>query len=581
MSTMCKKYYIFLENNTLNFERILNEISEANDNLLSWSLQYDFINCNVKSLIDDLPKYLNYANIIDSNAAIPKYNANEVYNATLMKLDQLNTAIENDASVLALQNKARHIPEYYNDQLKEYTLQSNYISGIKEYIYNKSLFIYNYKDDSYPENFINLLDASYESDISDVQIQIIESHSFFHIFFLKNLINNMFEKKTNLKEVLLNTVSDFSIPAIPDITNIEDIIKVILMNQFSFVNVSDTLKSGIANDSNIITAISGITDLFADYLSDNDTSIKRNIVETSFDILNHNLSFDMMSKVAFSTVYFQENYINDLPYQLYQEVTLDVEYVPTIDFSGLTFDVFESTIFNHHTDFLNDKYMLRNYFYLLYIYRTNLQVFTNIIDLVMSGYIYNSINFDDIYYFNSFKNMHFIFEKWSDCLNYDTFESEFSNTLTATNYTDLIDDNNTKFILVSELYAVIEDFIKTDEYEQQVITIQNEVYSYLRSNGIIEKEVDWCNCTDPLELYLTFALKKSIEDIDVSLFKTYLENQISSATYRDIYNEDDFDTLVASFNDNYSYNNFEFYKSFTISLISKMFANSVHNNYKI
>ena len=64
MSTLCSNYYRFLEN-TLDLNKIITKLNDDCDDIMSWCLQPDFINCTVNELIDRFPKYLNYSRFSD------------------------------------------------------------------------------------------------------------------------------------------------------------------------------------------------------------------------------------------------------------------------------------------------------------------------------------------------------------------------------------------------------------------------------------------------------------------------------------------------------------------------------------
>lgn len=541
MSILCLEYYAMIENNTLKFDEILDNIKTDNDNLMLWCLDHDFINCGLKDLLDSFPKYLNYSNIIDTKSILSGYNQESIYNTTILSYDQLNSGIVGDAAIRTLQKKINNIPEYYDDQIKEFALQNNYINSISESYFNKNLFIYNYMNTNYTDRFSDLLNDRYNlNELDEFRTRLISTYSFFHIYFLNSLTNNIFKENSNLQDNLLNNIDDFDIPDLSSslADHIENVVDVVLANQFSFVDISAEFKTRLLDSEDIQENILEIETLFTTYLNNtnNLTTLKSNITEILFDLINNTLSFEL-TKLNFhleSRFNFDEiNQINYESFNVLESNNLMDLYLPT-DTSNLLLADFENNMYRFHISSINNSYSLKHYFYLLYLYRSKIQKFVNVIDIVSAEFVSNNIHFNDIYYFNTFEQMNQLFSQWSDCIIYDVFGQDLIDTYTADKYLTVLEDypEILKFSLIFELYKQIESFVKTDAFKQQVINIQNSIFKYLRNQGLVDSNVDWCDCTFPLEAYLFFALKNITEDVDTTDLKAYATTQINNSVYK-------------------------------------------------
>ena len=583
MSTLCLKYYNFLEN-SLDLEYILDNLKEANDNLMSWSLNHDFINCKVQDLLDSLPKFLNYSIFRDINKKASGYNHNKIYNATMLNAEQLNNKISRSPSIIQLQNKIKRTPIYLDDQIKEYTLQTNYLNNIDDYIFNKNLFIYNHKSANYPKEFSNLL-------VKKTQDEIVEDsfrdQSFFHIYFLKTLINSIFYNRSTLRDTLLINSKNF---VLPDISNsfdsyCESIVDVVLINQFSFSKIDTSFKERLYESDSIKDSIMDVNNLFNDYISENSKSFKFNIAESFFDIFNHALSLDLLKTIHRDNRTFDFNMINSINYNFFSDTEVNdlVQlYMPDIELISNTINDFENAVYLFHIDVLNKDYLLENYYSLLYLYRGRLQKFVSLIDPVSVEYIVNNIDIYSVPYFNNFNHLNSLYGEWITAINYDSFTSYLNdyfltiNTYFADNYDKLL-----KFVLVYEYRKLIRKFVDTDVFKKKVIDIHQNIYSYLRTNGILKSDTDWCGCIRPLELYLFFVLNNIVEDVSIETLYNYVQDHIENSVLKSFENEGEFNIFIKSFRENYCYNLFEFYKNFVTSLVSLNFSETTHRKFGI
>jgi hypothetical protein len=592
VSNICLRYYSFLKSYTLDYEEILNEIKTDNDMLMQWSLNFDFINCELKENIEYFPKYLNHSNIFNYHDFRPYYDYSAIYNATTMSNEQLNNAISNDEAILGIKAQVNHIPEYYDDQFKEYILQKNYLNNIKDIFFNKNLFIQNYETTEYPNIFSNLLNEEIESNIDISLKTLLMKTSFLHFYFLNVLTNNYLKLQTNLKDNLVINSGSLEL-LIQDISlnnYYENIIKVTLMNQFGFVNIKSNLIESLLNDTEITSSIDIVLDHFRDFVEQSD--IKNEIVESSFEILNHLLSFDLVKRVFNSTGRFNFNEINQIPYELFNisnvEEYMSVINLPTIDNMDPGLSGFEKSIHDFHITTLNNVYMMKNYFYLMYLYRNKLQKFVNIIDILMNHYITNNIKIEDVYYFSNFDHLNFLFKLWYNCWICDTSNQEYyykkdlENLQNNSKYISYINNSSfTNFVMTFEIYNQIQSFVETDQFKDDINVIQKKIFSNLRTQGLIAQDQDWCNCTFPLEVYFSFVLKKVFENIDDQSLKDYLIEQITISEYKKLDTKDEFDSFVNSFIDKNAYYIFEFYKKFITSMIAKTFSKAINLKFTV
>jgi hypothetical protein len=203
------------------------------------------------------------------------------------------------------------------------------------------------------------------------------------------------------------------------------------------------------------------------------------------------------------------------------------------------------------------------------------------IDPVATEYVYNNLDIYSVPYFNNFKHLSSLYTEWSGKIYFDSFSDQLN-----TQFEDILDvlNSNTqiyKFVLAYEYRKMIESFVETDEFKQKVLEIHQNIYSYLRSNGLVKNDVDWCDCTKPLEIYLFFALNNIVEDIDKTTLETYTQDQIGLSVFKAFENEDEFNLFVNSFNESNSYYLFEFYKTFVTSLVAVTFSKAMHLNFGV
>jgi len=545
LSTICVKYYALMKK-ALELDELLDDLSSEYDMLMDCGVDHDFINCSIDELLETFPKFLSNTTILDNSQRINNYNHEKIYNATTMTHDQLLVEISKDTNLGRLLNMVREIPDYYDDQVKECVLQSNYFDSIKKHRYNKNLYINNYNSINY-FNFSKLLTTDETVAIDHPKIVSLDRYSYFHIYFFYSLINYIFKKRSNLRDNLVSNIKCLSLPSLT--TGIsgtgdysEMIIDEILTHQFSFVDVNTSFKNRIYQDADILASISELDDLFDTYVTANASTLKYNIVDTFFDIFNHRISFDIVDLNYDKTRYFDIEEINRIAYNLFPQSEIDNFmnlYVPNINIESGTLSDFENDIYTFHNKSLNSSQSIRNYLYILCLYRNNLQKFINLIDLAAVDYVQNNINVDDVYYFNNFKHMNELCTQWLSSIRYVAFNDILltnsainSPSKQKDNFVDKNSNNNIlKFAQIYEYRYMVELFVNTSNFKHQIVTIHNKVFNYLRSKGLISPDTDWCSCVRPTEVYLFFVLNKRLENLSITNLQSYVEDQIDISRY--------------------------------------------------
>lgn len=594
MSTLSSKYYIFIKKHSLDFNNILDNLYTMNNNLRLWCLQYDFINCYLQDLLEDYPKLLTYSNIIDHRQIL--YNQNKIMTATSMSVDQLNTAIT-DSGCYSLLNRVRKISTNYDDLVKEHTFQNNYIVKYSD-VYSKNLYINNYESNDYTTNISGLLNDTYDSILNTYQASILNKQSFFHLYFLKSLSADYFSSKSTLRNNLLSNINDLDLQVdlatvvdknmLKDDNIVSNVLDVILINQYNFNDISNDFKTLLIENTEIQESILSISNIFQDYLSERSSSFKNSYIQTSFDLYNHAFSFDFTNTVFNSKTYFNFIGLNSLSYNLYSVSDLNefenLQIQPTDYATTLT--QFEQQLISYFQTSLNDFNSLKQYFYILYLNRNQFEKFINMIDLIGSVYSFNNIRLSDVYYFNRFSHLKNLFLDWTQNIYFNNFQKLLTKTYTSAKQQQFlnINPNITKFAFVYEMYNIIEDFIKTDEFTDYLKDIQLQLYNYLRDSGYIDFNVDWCSCNIPLKVYFMSLLKTLVLDVD--FFNTtdtnqYILSQMASSTYDIIDTQENFDIHTTNFIENNALPMFEFYQSFLTSLNGSVFSKAIHNVYKL
>ena len=583
MSSLSVKYYTFLNRHSLSYSDLLNTFKDENNNLRNWATQHDFINSNLDSLLIKYPKYLRYLNIINFNSST--YNQNKIINATTMSYEQLNKTIT-DSDIYVLLSNINNYANNYDDLNKEYVFQKNYLTILSNY-YDKNLFVYNYLSSDYYKNISTLFNSNYDIYLTRIQRATLDKQSFFHLYFLKNFINYIFEEKCNLKSVLLTNIDDLNIDF--DISNIvsssiyEEIIKVILINQYQYTKLSNSFLNDIKSNDNVINSVNNIRDAFNNFLAARSTEFKLNLVTTLFDFFNNVSSYNFFNKIFNLQNIFNFNKINQLTYYLYSSNVIEDFHNLTLTQSDytLTLNDFEQQILSFHESALNNFYSLKQYFCTLYLVRDNFDKFINSIDKVASSYVYNTIRTSDIYYFNNFSHLKNLFNGWVNGFYYINFKKYFESEYSASNQQLSVNQDTSKFAFIYEIYKIIEEFIASEECEAAILNFQDKIFSYLRSRGLVEEMVDWCSVITPIKVYLMSFLKDIVHDFeDTTLITTYLVNSISETTYSYFESKDDFIDFATHFSSLHSENMYLFFENFLKSLAGSLFSKAIHDLYK-
>ena len=560
MSIINTNYYI-LNKYSLDFNNILNNLRIDNNKIKDWCLQYDFINCQLQDLLKVYPKTpVNYS-IIDTS--VIHYNYSKMRSSTNMSVQQLNDNI-NDDNCFALLSKIKNIANNYDDLNKEQIFQNNYITKFKD-VYSKDLYIFNYLSNNYKTNISSLFD------LNPLQSQLLTNQSFFHLYFLKSLMNYYFSYNSNLKNNLINNVDTLTLDTSINIVDVQtDVLKIILINQYGFTNISNEFIDSFQ------TSQSDISTIFQDYIP---TTFKSNFIQTFFDLFNHNFSFNFVDDIFNLSRYFNFRGLNALSYNLYSISDLS-EFenlqIQQRDYATTLSD-FEQQIVSYFQGSLNSYHTLKQYLYLLYLNRFQFEKFVNIIDLVANTYVSDNITLSNIYYFNKFSHLQNLFSEWKKNIYITNFQKRIVSDYTKDKQKVSLTQNIVKFAYIHEMYDVIENFIATDNFSDYLTSIQKEVYDHLRSTGSIDQNIDWCSCNIPLKVYFMSYLKEKVLDIDVTKVTEYILEQIDNSEV--VYH--DFDDVCEEFINIGSEKMFEFYQNMLTSTNGDVFSNAIHNIYKM
>jgi len=561
MSIINTNYYI-LNKYSLNFTNILNNLKQDNNKIKDWCLQYDFINCGLQDLLEIYPKILSNSNIIDFKET--HYNHSKMISSTDMSAQQLNNNILDD-NCFTLLSKIKNIANNYDDLVKEQVFQNNYITKFKD-IYNKDLYIYNYLSSNYTSNMSGLFS---KTTLDPFQNQILINQSFFHLYFLKSLMSYYFSYNSDLKNNLINNIDTLTLDTSIDITDIQtdiqtDVLKIILINQYGFTNISDDFINNFSLSQ---------TNIFQDAIL---TTFKSNFIQTFFDLFNHKFSFEFTDNIFNLSKYFNFKGLNALSYNLYTVSDLSMfENLQVTQMDNLS--DFEQQIVTYFQGSLNSYHTLKQYLYLLYLYRFQYEKFINIINLVASTYVLNNIQLSDIYYFNKFSHLQNLFNEWKKNIYTVNFQKSIVSDYTKAKQLELLTPDIVKFAYIHEMYDVIENFIASDVFTDYLTSIQKEVYDYLRSTGSIDQNVDWCSCNIPLKVYFMSYLKEKVLDVDITAATAYITTQINNS---DIITHD-FDVVCDEFINIGGEKMFEFYQNMLSSTNGDVFSNAIHNVYKL
>jgi len=585
MSSLCVKFYELLNNNSVKYKNILNEIKTDSAMLRSCASQNNFINCN---MIDYKKKFLPYYSFINYNSIF--YNQNKIINLTTLSRDQILESI-NTSSLINLSNTVNFFETTYNDLLNNYTLEKYYFNTNNIYVFDKNLFIYNYLNSSYSTNFSSLLKSNIV--INNDLLRDLNKHSFFHYYFLISFLNYYFNTYSSLKSEISNNEDynyllqfNLDLKYNEQLNQIsEEICNIILVHQYNIFRKSNTLVSSLIN-SNIRNKVYDIVNIFNSWSTARSENYTRNCLLNIVDLLNHILSFTLTTKIFNLKNVFNFIGLNEITYRLYEtsDISLfDERLVRETNFMTTISD-FENQILDTIQGSLNNVYSLREYFNILYLYRNQVEKFINIIDYVASTYVFDNIRLSDIYYFNNFTHLKNLFYFWKPNVYINEFNREVTSFFTKTNQKALLSDNLLQLAFTMEFSRLLDLFINSEEFNEYITGLQKTFYQEFRSLSIIEKNIDWCSCDVVLKIYfknLLLNLSQETDFFNISELKSDLETKIDSSTITYISDQASFDLATTNFIDLYAPYMFNFYINFITSYNGFVFSKLIHDIVKI
>lgn len=583
MSNLSIKYYNLIYKDSLQFNDVMNNLRNDILELKNKSLVLDFSKFNQINT----NRYLRYFNILDLTSINSRYSILKIINSSDMSYDQINNGITS-TNVISLMNNIKKTGNTYDETLIDYNFIKNYLIKFSE-IYNKNLYIHHYLSNDYYKNFSSLLDSKYDNYLISTKRSTLFKSSFFHILFLKNFLNYIYTDRTNLKNILL-TKFNLNIGELLDLSLVydnssiyDDVVKIILNNQYQFGKVTDSFIQEISSETSIRNKIDSIVDIFNSYLGGRSNEFKLNLVNSLFDFFIHKSSFDFFDSIFSLQNVFNFISINLLTYKLYSN-TVDENnqfrniVVKSYDYVQTLTD-FEDQIISLHEQNLNNFYSIKEYLFSLYALRDNYFKFVNNIDYVISNFVYDNIRPSDIYYFNNFGHLKEFFTLWTECIYFSNFNNKFRNNYEKENLQTLVSDDLVKFILVFELNNIIEDFVKSDIFTEHIYQIQREVFEKIRGHGHINSDFNWCENNTSLNVYYFCYLKDIIFNFDISSISTFLTESIANSSFKIFENNLDFQNTLNTFKDRSTESIYNFYENFLISFVANMFSKAIHSIY--
>lgn len=585
MSSLCVKFYEFLNNNSIKYKNILNKIKIDSASLRSCASQNNFINCNTA---DYKKKFLPYYNFINYNSTF--YNQNKIINLTTLSRDQILESI-NTSSLINLSNTVNLFEKTYNDLLNSYTLEKYYFNTNDTYIFNKNLFIHNYLNSSYTTNFSSTLNSNIV--INNELLRDLNKHSFFHYYFLKSFLNYYFNTYSSLKSEISNNENysyllhfNLDLKYTEQLNKIsEEVCNSVLIHQYNIFRKSNTLVSSLIN-SNIKNKVYDIVNIFNSWLAARSDNYTKNCLSNIADLLNHMMSFILTTKIFNLKKVFNFIGLNELTYRLYEtsDMSLFDERLSKETNFMTTISDFESQILDTLQGSLNNIYSLREYFNILYLYRNQIEKFINIIDYVASTYVFDNIRLSDIYYFNNFTHLKNLFNFWTPNVYINEFNREVTSFFTKDNQKALSSDNVLQLASTIEFSRLLDLFVTSDEFNNYITELQKTFYQEFRSLSIVEKNIDWCSCDIVLKIYfksLLLNLSQEKDFFNINELRSNLESKIDSSTITYITDQTSFDLATTNFIDLYAPYMFDFYSNFITSYNGLVFSKSIHDIVKI
>jgi hypothetical protein len=577
----------------------------------------NYLNKDFAAIQNQFPKFPYFFNVISS---LDNINLVAIQNCSMDNTEYL-LSILYGSDVIANKSTFDNIPNNIDDILLHVNYQFSYLADpINYYNYNLYTTPYLTENLSNRNEFSNLFtDNQYDSTI-DGNIGMLQHSTFIlqHATYclLNNLLSSQFDLYLTLYRQILykqkNSISieisktDFSnsftefvksnqVILSKELTNI--ITKII----FSFDNINDAVCSNIQtiviNKLLYNTPSSTIVSCFNTFLN---KSVAYEPYLVIFSNLVNSLTAHLSAKYT-SDIFNNANDImpdlktiltNPILFTAVNNATSNEELV---DFGNIHESsivkaiILENNAIGKYFGKM-DELNIQNYMFLLFLYKFWPLKFINTLQLIMQEYTQLNIKTNETSD-NLFSNdedykillKNFIGESQTlenDVdIDYDKLKTYLTNNYTLDNIQqEIINNNLVKFSCSTYYLQLMDNFIKSDNFNQLLKELLNDIFIYLRDAGHIPYGYDWYSKYETLGIYLKSSFQAKIFDPDnICLFHDItISVQNLCEEIFDTNNENYEESTKALFLSIPSANNIK--ENFNITLNDVNIINRMHNS---
>lgn len=477
-----------------------------------------FIDCKLENQKDDYPKYPCIFNYFNKTI---NFDVWKIYNAATDNTDLLLDYIT-DKDALNLRSSLDTIPtdlvKLKNDVCLQYTFWSDYND-----LFDTKLHFYDYSKMKDVLNYYNSLDNDpYNTDFKD------QNMSFTHIFLfdflfrlqLKNMTdfptklntycirNNIFNK-TEIKDQFSTFVNSEKNSFFPLV------IKIILQSLYTMTQIDSTVTTKISNSiinkysTKLINAFNSYVD---NHLTYPITQLNQYILNSLYLVFGSNKISDLFNNTdIFNLGFVQSN------------------------------STAETLIFKSFKDKVTTT-AIKNYLYILYLYKSWPIKFLNVSNMIISEYVEEQIKpASSLAYSQKSLESLLSFSLADNNINYSLLADHF-NTNVTTDYILQLTQNENVIDFGFFLYFVktFDNFMESDEYSSFVSDLYEDVFVILRDGGHVDHLFNWDSCQILFDLFFKTFIRTQVVDGKIfsdsktnysNVYQTILQNQTGDSSY--------------------------------------------------
>ena len=423
-------------------------------------------------------KYKYASNIIYD---FSQYDIRKVYNVCLDDISYLLKSLKKE-NILGLKKILDEIPNNKKVILKDWYLQQTCFADI-EFLYpaSKRLNIENIEFENF---YTSLQSPSYHSNLENgsfLQKYILINHLYKTLFISIDSLEKLnyyflLENKLTQLDIKNSFESFFNLNKL-DIA--KEILRVISKTVYLFTNPSSVLVNTLAN--NILPKIEIFKELFFSYCDDN--------MKNYFFDLNRNLEKFMFYKVSIDRIL---------------EVFDNPDYYDQSDIES--FITYEEDIIKRY--FLKVNMLnLKEYLFLLFLYKSHAAKFLNVLPSVVENYINNFLKpIDEVVTYDI--DILRVLNKTYNSVNFSNLANMLNIFVTNSNLITICESDEIPcFVFMQYFIELFDNFLNTSIFDDYIEDLLKDIYENLYRLGHISYDCNWCENKEAIRIYFRAYLR--------------------------------------------------------------------------